>query len=113
MYKIKNKKIAFTPPDATEQVAMIATNKLAPLDIYATSTTLPPLQSLVWYEFLTLFIYVLLSATLTELFLDKGNVWIQMISYESAFGFFFLEVHFIFFSGFHALFMRSINLFFQ
>ena len=58
------------PPAATKQVAMTTINKLAPLDIYATSTTLPPLQSLVWYEFLTLSIYVLLSATLTVLFLD-------------------------------------------
>ena len=66
----KKKKIALPPLAATKQVAMIATNKLAPLDIYATSTTLPPLQSLVWYEFLTLFIYVLLSTTLTELFLE-------------------------------------------
>ena len=64
------KKITLPPPTATKQVAMIATNKLAPLDIYATFTTLPPMQSLVWYEFLNLFIYVLLSATLTELFLD-------------------------------------------
>ena len=37
----------FTLPAATEQEAMRATNKLAPLNIYATSTSPPPLQSLV------------------------------------------------------------------
>ena len=57
-------------PAATELVAMTAINKLAPLDIYTTSTVPPLQQSLVWYQFLTLSIHVLLSATLTVLFLD-------------------------------------------